>query len=158
MNAEVEWVRIERTFEASPDKIWALWTDPAQFTQWYGPNGASTEVIEMNVVKGGRRMIRMEMGPPDRRMGMYFTGKYTDVSPHSRLSYTESMCDEDGNIKSPESMGMPPGHPETTEVVIQLSSRGDHTIMQLTHIGVPADSGGAGGWGQAFDKMAKLLD
>jgi hypothetical protein len=30
--------------------------------------------------------------------------------------------------------------------------------MVLTHAGVSADSGGTGGWEQAFDKMAEYIE
>jgi hypothetical protein len=29
--------------------------------------------------------------------------------------------------------------------------------MVMTHVGVPADSGGAGGWSMAFDKLDAYL-
>jgi len=54
-------------------------------------------------------------------------------------------------------MGMPDGHPVTTEVVIELEDLGDRTKMVMTHIGVPSDSPGAAGWNMAFDKLAARL-
>ena len=88
---------------------------------------------------------------------LWFVGEFKEVDRPHRLVYTESMSDEEGNILSPESMGMPAGHPEVTEVVVELSEQGGKTHMKLTHIGVPADSGGAGGWSQAVDKLGELL-
>jgi hypothetical protein len=37
-----------------------------------------------------------------------------------RLVHTESMCDENSNVSSPSGVGMPPGHPMTTEVCVEL--------------------------------------
>lgn len=153
----MEWVRIERTFEAPIETVWKMWTDPALFKQWYGPNGMKVPVVEMDLVEGGRRKLCMQMDSPENTMTMWFTGEFKEISPPDRLVYTESMCDEDGNILSPEAMGMPPGHPETTEVVVELNEAGDKTLLKLTHIGVPADSGGAGGWAQALDKLGALV-
>ena len=73
------------------------------------------------------------------------------------VAYTESMCDEDGKILSPQDMGMPEGHPETTEVIVELSEVDGKTRMKMTDVGVPADSGGAGGWAQAIEEMATLV-
>ena len=151
MADDFEWVRMERTFEAPIEKVWAMWTDPALFAQWYGPNGMTIPSAEMDVVVGGMRKICMEMTMPDKTMQMWFTGEYTDVSPHTRLAYTESMCDADGNIISQE------GHPERTEVIVELSEAEGKSVMKMTHIGVPAGSPGAGGWSQAFDKLAAIL-
>ncbi len=151
------WARIEREFDASIDDVWEMWTDPAKFQSWYGPNGFTIPVAEMDVTVGGTRKISMEMKTPERTMQMWFIGQYKEVTPKTRLVYSESMCDPDGNVLSPESMGMPEGTPDTTEVVVQLEEKGDKTQMVLTHIGVPAGSPGEGGWAQAIEKMAALL-
>ncbi|MEM9529891.1 MAG: SRPBCC domain-containing protein [Pseudomonadota bacterium] len=156
MNAE-NWVTLERTFNAPIDTIWNLWTDPELFKQWYGPNGMSVPVAEMDVKPGGGRKICMEMQRPDGAMQMWFIGEYKEVSRPRRLVYTESMCDEAGNLISPESMGMPPGHPDVTQVIVELSETAGATRMVMTHVGVPAGSPGAGGWSQAFDKLEALV-
>lgn len=155
---EIEWVRIERTFEASIQTVWRMWTDPDLFKEWYGPNGMSVPTAEMNVIVGGKRKICMQMSMPDREMKMWFVGEYVEVNEPTRLVYTESMADEDDNIISPKDMGMPEGHPEVTKIVVELEERDGRTVMKMTHIGVPSDSQGAGGWTQAIDKMAALLN
>jgi len=157
MTADMEWLRIERTVDAPIEQVWAMWTDPALFSQWYGPNGMTVPVAEMDVRPGGRRKICMEMKRPDRVMTMWFTGEYKEVSAPTQLIYTESMCDADGNVIDPQSMGMPEGHPEVTEVIIELEEVDGQTHLKLTHVGVPAGSSGAGGWAQALDKLAVLV-
>ena len=154
---EHKWVMIEREFDAPIETVWNMWTDAALFQQWYGPNGMQIPVAEMDVVSGGRRKICMEMQRGEKTMQMWTCGEYKEVTAPTRLSYTESMCDVDGNIISPESMGMPAGHPEVTEIIVELSENGGKTKMKMIHIGVPAGSPGAGGWNQAFDKLAALL-
>jgi uncharacterized protein YndB with AHSA1/START domain len=99
----------------------------------------------------------MAMKRSDQTMTMWFSGRYKEVQPPNRLVYTESMCDADGNIISPQSMGMPEGHPEVTEVIVELEGKQGKTHMKMYHIGVPAGSNGEGGWGQAFDKLADQL-
>lgn len=148
---------IEREFDAPIETIWDMWTKAELFQKWYGPMGAKIPVAEMDVTVGGRRKICMEMQRGEQAMKMWFCGEYKEVDAPTRLVYTESMCDADGNVLSPESMGMPPGHPEVTEIIVELSANGDKTKMKMIHIGVPAGSPGAGGWGMAFDKMAALI-
>ena len=157
MNDEMSWVRIERHFNASVEAVWAMWTDPAKFQSWYGPMGMSVPVAEMDVAVGGTRKICMEMKSPERTMSMWFTGEYREISAPTRLVYTESMCDADGNVISPASMGMPEGTPEMTEVIVELSEVDGGTRMIMTHLGVPAGTPGEGGWMQAFDKLAEAL-
>ncbi len=155
---ELEWVRIERTVDAGIETVWRMWTDAELFSQWYGPNGMKIPTAEMNVVVGGRRKICMQMEMPERTMTMWFCGEYEEIEPYSRLVYTESMCDEEGNVVDPASMGMPEGHPKVTRIVVELTERNGKTTMKMTHVGVPADSQGAGGWQQAIEKLVALAE
>ena len=150
-----ESVVIERVFDAPISLIWQLWTEPKHFKNWYGPQGFSIPVAKMDVRVGGKRLICM--ASPDGAMKMWFTGEYREVIPETRLVFTDSMSDEDGNVISPAAMGMP-DHPEVTEVIVELEDAGEQTKMVMTHVGVPAGSPGAGGWAQAFDKMAAHLE
>ena len=115
-------VVIERTFNASLEFIWQMWTDPIHFKNWYGPNGFTIPVAEMDLRVGGRRLIWM--ASPDGKMKMWTVGEYSEVTPHTHLVYTESMSDENGNILSPSAMGMPEGYPITTEVSVSLEDLG----------------------------------
>ena len=153
-NGSQDAVVIERTLDAPVDLIWQMWTDPEHFQAWYGPTGAKIPVANLDVQVGGTRLICMEMETPNGPMQMWFTGEFREVIVNERLVYTDSMSDEEGNVLSPADMGMPPGHPETTEVIVQLEDLGDSTKMVMTHVGVAADSGGAGGWAMAIDKLA----
>ena len=147
-------VRIERTFDASIDVIWAMWTDPEHFSNWYGPMGATIPKADMDVEVGGRRHIGMEMKTPNGEMQMFFVGEYREINPKTRLVYTEMMADADGNAMTAEQMGMPAGTPMETSVIVELEDLGDRTKMVMTHVGGPADSPGAQGWSMAIDKMA----
>jgi uncharacterized protein YndB with AHSA1/START domain len=147
-------VTIERRFDAPVELIWQMWTDPEHFAAWYGPAGATIPVARMDVRVGGTRLVGMEVQTPDGPMRMWFTGEYREVVVNERLVYTESMSDESGNVVSPSDMGMPAGHPTTTEVRVELEDIGGRTKMVMTHSGVPADSPGAAGWSMAFDKLA----
>jgi uncharacterized protein YndB with AHSA1/START domain len=147
-------VVIERTFDAPVDLVWRLWTEPDHFKAWYGPGGASVPVADMDVRVGGKRLVGMSMETPNGTMHMWFTGEYREVVVNERLVYTESMADEHGNVVSPAAMGMPEGHPEVTEVIVELEDLDGRTKMTMTHVGVPADSPGAAGWNMAFDKLA----
>lgn len=145
---------IERIFDAPVDVIWRMWTEAEHFKEWYGPNGASIPVARMDVRVGGRRLICMEMRTPNGATQMWFTGEYREVAPPKRLVYTESMSDENGNMVPPSNMGMPKGHPQTTEVIVELEDIGGRTKMVMTHAGIPEDSAGAAGWAMAFEKLA----
>jgi uncharacterized protein YndB with AHSA1/START domain len=151
-------VVIERSFDAPADLIWQMWTEPEHFKVWYGPDGANVPVAKMDVRVGGRRLVCMEMDTPGGLMQMWFTGVYREVVENQRLVYTESMSDENGNVLSPPDMGMPGGHPATTEVIVELEDLGGRTKLVLTHTGIAADSPGAAEWTMALSKLAAHVE
>ena len=150
---DTEDVQIERTFDAPIDLIWAMWTEPEHFANWYGPMGAKIPTADMDVRVGGRRHIVMEMDTPNGPMQMFFVGEYREIDPKTRLVYTESMADAHGNAMTAEQMGMPAGTPTETSIALVLEDLGPRTKMILTHVGIPADSPGGQGWAMAIDKM-----
>jgi uncharacterized protein YndB with AHSA1/START domain len=151
-----EAVVIERKFNASIDLVWKMWTDPEHFKKWYGPQGFTVPVADMELRVGGKRLICM--ASPDGSMKMWTTGEHLEIVPNQRLVYTESMSDESGNVMDPSAMGMPEGHPATTEITVLLEDLDGGTKMTMTHAGIPADSPGASGWNQAFDKLTDYIE
>jgi uncharacterized protein YndB with AHSA1/START domain len=145
-------VLIERIFSAPLEVVWSMWTDPEHFREWYGPDGMSIPVAEMDVRPGGARRICMEMQTQDGPMRMWFTGEYRQVVENVRLVYTEAMSDETGNVSAP-----PNGGHAITEVHVELESVDGGTRVRMTHVGIPSDSPGAAGWNMAFDKLARRL-
>lgn len=150
-------VRLERTFDATPEVVWAMWTDPAHFAAWYGPTGATIPVIEMDVRVGGRRHFRMDVATPDGAHQMWMVGEYTTVEPTTVLAYTESMSNEAGDVVSPAAMGMPEGHPAVTEVTVEIGASGAGSNVVVTHAGIPAGSPGEMGWSMALDDLAARI-
>ncbi|WP_108815892.1 SRPBCC family protein [Loktanella sp. Alg231-35] len=157
MTDQPNWVRLQRTFDAPIDMVWKMWTDPDLFKQWYGPMGMSVPTAQMDVTVGGTRKINMVMKTPEREMSMWFIGVYKELNAPHRLVYTESMCQPDGTLIPPQSMGMPEGSPDITEVIVTLSTEGGKTQMTMVHVGVPAGTAGEGGWNQALDKLVEVL-
>ena len=156
-NAPQHAVRIERTLDAPTELIWQMWTEPQHFQAWYGPPGAAIVVAKMELRVGGTRLVGMEIETPNGTMKMWFTGEHLEIIENRRLVYTESMSDENGNVRSPTDMGMPPSHPTTTEITVELENVGGRTKMVMIHAGIPEDSPGATGWTMAFDKLATYV-
>src|SRR5207247_9479392 len=131
---------------------------PKDFVAGYDPDGANIPVTKMDVRVRATGLVSMEMQTPHGPMQMWFTGEYRRVVENERLVYTESMSDEKGNVLSPPDMGMPEGHPTTTEVRVELEAVGGRTKMVMTHAAMPADSPGAAGCAMALDKLAAQAD
>jgi uncharacterized protein YndB with AHSA1/START domain len=76
-------VRIERIFNAPRDRVWRAFTDPKLVAQWWG-RGNKLVVERMEVERGGH--WRFVEHAPDGAHG--FEGRFREVSPPERLSYT----------------------------------------------------------------------
>jgi uncharacterized protein YndB with AHSA1/START domain len=76
-------VRIERIFNASRERVWRAFTDPKLVAQWWG-RGNKLVVERMEVERGGH--WRFVEHSPDGVHG--FEGRFREVSPPERLSYT----------------------------------------------------------------------
>ncbi len=46
-------VIITRIIDAPRERVWEAFTDPKQVVQWWGPNGFTTTIHEMDVQVGG---------------------------------------------------------------------------------------------------------
>jgi uncharacterized protein YndB with AHSA1/START domain len=149
-------VVIERTFDAPVSLIWEMWTVAEHFASWYGPEGATIPVAEMDVRVGGSRRICMQVRTPRGPMEMWFSGEYLEVVEQQRLVYTESVSDEAGNPVGPADGDQPGVHP-VTQVRVELEAIDAGTRMVLTHVGLPADSPGATGWNMALDELSALV-
>jgi uncharacterized protein YndB with AHSA1/START domain len=76
---------MERVFDAPRELIWKVITDPERITNWWGPHGYTTTVVEMDVRPGGRwRYIQHTTGGED----VPFKGEYLEVVPPERVVQT----------------------------------------------------------------------
>jgi uncharacterized protein YndB with AHSA1/START domain len=157
-NVTQDAVVIERRFDASPDLIWQMWTDPEHFRAWYGPTDAAVTVAKMDVRVGGSRLVCIELETPGAGMQMWFTGEFREVVTNKRLVYTEAISDENGTVLPAPDAGPAVGHPVTTVVTVELQDIDGCTRMTLTHAGIPADSAGAAGWTIALDKLTAFVE
>lgn len=78
---------LTRDFDATPDKLYRAWTEPALITQWFTPPPFTTPKAEMDVRPGGSSVITMR-GPD----GTEFPnpGIYLEVVPNKRLVFTDA--------------------------------------------------------------------
>lgn len=78
---------VTRTFDAPARIVFEAWTKPELMKRWWVPKslGVSLLSCEMDVRVGGR--YRLEFGH-EGSTPMAFFGKYIEVTPHSRLAWT----------------------------------------------------------------------
>ena len=87
-------VVVTRGFDAPARIVFEAWTKPELFRQWWVPKsmGMSLRSCQMDVRAGGKYRLEFE---PD---GMAFFGTYLEVTPHSRLVWTNEEGGEGGPV------------------------------------------------------------
>lgn len=85
---------IERTYRASVDDVWALWTTKEGFESWWGPVGFRADVHELEARVGGPLVYDMVADSPAmiaemERMGQPAShatrSRFVELVPRSRL-------------------------------------------------------------------------
>jgi len=87
---------VTRTFNGPAHLVFEAWTKPELFRRWWVPKslGMSLLSCELDVrVGGGYRLVFA--GNPEP---MAFFGTYKEVTPHSRLVWTNDEGGEDGSV------------------------------------------------------------
>jgi uncharacterized protein YndB with AHSA1/START domain len=79
---------ITRTLNGPARIVFEAWTTPDLLKQWWAPKSSGLTLLscEADVRVGGR--YRFEFGHEAAKEPMAFFGRYIEVTPHSRLAWT----------------------------------------------------------------------
>ena len=104
---------ISRIINAPRELVFEVWTDPKHIENWWGPNGFTSKVHEMNVVPGGTWKLTMD------GMGMSFPNeiKFLEVVKPERLVYTHGSGEEN--------------NPRAFHVTITFDKQGGKTLLTM---------------------------
>ena len=89
---------LERTFEASPEEVWELWTTKDGMEAWMGPDGFRVEVLELDLRPGGEAVYEMSAVAAEQiefmtQAGMPLVSRlrftFVEVDPPRRLVYRD---------------------------------------------------------------------
>lgn len=84
---------IEAEFEASPERIWQLWSDPRQLERWWGPPVYPATVTAHDLRPGGRVEYHMTGPSGDQPHGYW---EVLEADPPHRLVFRDGFADADG--------------------------------------------------------------
>jgi uncharacterized protein YndB with AHSA1/START domain len=133
-------ITVSRTVAASPDRVFAAWTDARELAAWWWPQLAGT-TYDVDARVGGAFRIR------SAAIGATVTGVYTEVEPLRRLCFTWRWEDD----------GEPDDVVEDT-VVVTFEPSADATVVTVAHTStahVP-DGGAEQGWNDVLDRLARV--
>jgi len=150
-------VVFSRIFDAKPERVWQVWTEPSLLAQWWGPRNVNIPECEVDLRVGGRIYIVMEAG---EGMGQYkgmrwpMEGRFTVVEPKTKLAYqakawTEGQ-EETSNLEQVT---------EITFADVDGKTQMDLKVMVLK-TGPAADmavQGMQAGFTQQFEKLKEFL-
>ena len=131
---------IDRVFNASPERVFAAWTETAQLAQWYGPEGMTAEIFSNDLRAGGQYALVMRSDEGEHHLN----GTYEEIDPPRKLVMTWKW-------KTGE---------ETTRVTIELRPEGDGTHLRLTHTGfAEAEQANSHnqGWSSSLNDLERYL-
>jgi uncharacterized protein YndB with AHSA1/START domain len=134
---------VERTYRATVQELWALWTTKDGFESWWGPEGFRVEVHEIDAREGGTLRYDMIADAPEmiaamQKMGQPLShkssGTFSQLERHRRLVLTH-VIDFLPGVKPYESTMVMELFPSEGNVrmVVQLSAMHsvEMTGMQL---------------------------
>ena len=138
---------VTRTFNGPAHVVFNAWTKPELLKRWWAPKsfGMSFLSCEADVRTGGT--YRFVFRHASSEQPMSFFGRYIEVTPHSRLVWTNDEGDEGGAVTT-----------------VTFEERGGETLVVM-HDLYPSRkalddaiaSGSTSGTGEQFEQLDQLL-
>ena len=147
--ADARLIRIVRTFDATPEEVWAAWTRPEHVARWWNPSHAADAVVhECDPRVGG--LLRLTMKVPEAREHLGTDefpvhATFTDVRPPHGLALRFTADDASEGEATLRVRFEPVG--ARTRMTFEFTPDAD---------GVRADM--EEGWGVCLDRLALHLD
>ena len=145
---------LERTLNASPERVFDAFTDPAQLKKWWWPNGFTCPAAEVDLRVGGRYRIAMEWPaaiPAEQQLSHQIDGEYYEIDrPHRLVMSGRAVNDEHGELFATLIERDPRGPGEGTALTIRQSYFEPMPPAE-------AMGGAEQGWSEQLDKLERLL-
>ena len=150
-----------RIFDASVERVWKAWIEPALVKGWWGPKGFTCPVARMDFREGGASLVCMRAPLLFGGRELYNTWTYEKIAPLERFVYVLRFCDRDGQTIDPSMLGLPADMPKEVRHEITFKKLGqDKTELTVTEYGWTVGQMmemSKMGMEQCLDKMAALL-
>ena len=138
---------VTRTFNAPARLVYEAWTQPELLKRWWVPKSCGITFISCEVDARTGGSYRFVFGHPASEKPMEFFGKYVEVTPPSRLVWTNDEGGEGGAVTT-----------------VTFEERGGETLVVLLDrypskeaLDEAIASGSTSGFGEAFEQLDQLL-
>ena len=138
---------VTRTFDGPARIVFEAWAKPELFQRWWTPKSFGITLIsyEADIRTGGA--YRLVMSHPSFEQPMAFFGRYIDVTPPSRMVWTNDEGGEEGAV---------------TTVTFEEKDGATRVIVHELYPSKEAldealASGSTGGWTEQFEQLDELI-
>src|ERR1700712_4961113 len=138
---------VTRPVDGPARLVFQAWTKPELFQRWWAPKSFGLTLIsyEADVRTGGA--YRLVMGHSSSERPMAFFGRYIEVTPPSRLVWTNDEAGEGGAVTT---VTLEEKDGATRVVVHELYPSKDALDDAMA-------SGSTSGWGEQFEQLDALV-
>jgi uncharacterized protein YndB with AHSA1/START domain len=135
-------LEVHKMINATPERLFAAWTDPKQLVAWWGPEGVECTGAEVDLRVGGRYRIgnRLPNG-----MEIWIIGTFEAIERPRMLAYSWLMEGVQGDAE---------------HVTVRFEARGAATEVIVTHEKIPNEAlrdQHAYGWKGCLDGLAEYV-
>jgi len=131
---------VTRTFNGPARIVFEAWTKPELFKRWWVPKsmGMSLRSCEQDVRVGGTYRLVFDGGAA-------FYGRYLEVTPHSRLVWTNEESGDSGAVTT-----------------VTFEEKGGKTLLVVSELypskaALDAAAGAEAGMSESFEQLDELL-
>ena len=144
-------MEITRDFDAARESVFGMWTDPQKVARWWGPEGSTNVLCEIDPRPGGK--MRIDDRSPD---GLVYsmTGTFSKVvQPELLVFHSASPGAGDWgpwealNTVTFEELG-----PRRTRVRVNVQ-----VVVASQGQREPLEQGFRGGWAESLEKLQRAL-
>jgi uncharacterized protein YndB with AHSA1/START domain len=133
---------LRRWLNATPEKVYAAWAQPAKLMQWFGPDAGAVTRAELDLRVGGRYVVVFHTEDGEEH---HVSGVYREVVRDEKLVFTWAWR------STPERESL---------VTVRIRPDGEGTSLTLVHeqfFDAAARDRHAYGWTGSFDKLERLF-
>jgi uncharacterized protein YndB with AHSA1/START domain len=141
---------LTRVIDAPRKLVYKIWTDPKHVAQWWGPEGFTNPVCELDAREGGAMLIHMR-GPDGVVYPM--TGTFHELVEPERIVFSSGALDAGGT---------PMFEVETTVTFAEHEGKTKLTVearvTKSTAAAAPSIAGMEMGWTQTIDRLGAYAE
>lgn len=143
---------VRRTIRASPERLFAAWTEPEQLLRWWGPAQVQCAVADVDLRVGGRYRLANRL--PDGSI-WWIAGTFEAVAPPSLLVYSWELSPREIVPGGAAASAQP-----SERVTVRFEPRGDATDVTIVHERIADEAARVSheqGWEGCLDGLMELL-